>query len=139
LDKLIGGLIPLRFVMYTLVGATGVILHLATLGMVYLGGYASFEKSQLVATFLAMTLNFLLNNLFTYRDARLRGKQLVAGLFSFYLACSIGSAINLSVSNNLLQYGVPWLMSGLVGLAISSVWNYGVTNVTTWRRLKGRS
>jgi putative flippase GtrA len=55
------------------------------------------------------------------------------------LACSIGSAINLSVSNNLLQYGVPWLMSGLVGLAISSVWNYGVTNVTTWRRLKGRS
>jgi dolichol-phosphate mannosyltransferase len=138
LDKLIGGRIPLRFVMYTLVGATGVILHLATLGMVYLGGYASFETSQLVATFLAMTLNFLLNNLFTYRDARLRGKRLVTGMLSFYLACSIGSAINLSVSKNLLQYGVPWLMSGLAGLAISSVWNYGVTNVTTWRRLKGR-
>jgi dolichol-phosphate mannosyltransferase len=138
LDKLIGGRIPLRFVMYTLVGATGVILHLATLGLVYLGGHASFETSQLVATFLAMTLNFLLNNLFTYRDARLRGKRLVTGLLSFYLACSIGSAINLSVSNNLLQYGVPWLMSGLAGLAISSVWNYGVTSVTTWRRLKGR-
>ena len=138
LDKLIGGRIPLRFVMYTLVGATGVILHLATLGLVYLGGYASFETSQLVATFLAMTLNFLLNNLFTYRDARLRGKHLVTGLLSFYLACSVGSAINLSVSNNLLHYGVPWLMSGLAGLTISSVWNYGVTNVTTWRRLKGR-
>jgi dolichol-phosphate mannosyltransferase len=139
LDKLIGGRIPLRFVMFTLVGATGVILHLATLGMLYLGGYASFETSQLVATFLAMTLNFLLNNLFTYRDARLRGTRLVTGLLSFYLACSVGSAINLSVSNNLLQYGVPWLMSGLAGLAISSVWNYGVTNVTTWRRLKDRS
>jgi dolichol-phosphate mannosyltransferase len=138
LDKLIGGRIPLRFVMFTLVGATGVILHLATLGMLYLGGYASFETSQLVATILAMTLNFLLNNLFTYRDARLRGKRLVTGLLSFYLACSVGSAINLSVSKNLLQYGVPWLMAGLAGLTISSVWNYGVTNVTTWRRLKGR-
>jgi dolichol-phosphate mannosyltransferase len=139
LDKLVGGRIPLRFVMYTLVGATGAILHLAILGLFYLGWAASFEVSQTAATFLAMTLNFLLNNLFTYRDARLRGKRLVTGLLSFYLACSVGSAINLSVAHNLLQYGVPWLMSGLVGLAISSVWNYGVTSVTTWRRLKVRS
>ena len=134
LDKLIGGRIPLRFAMYTLVGATGAILHLAILGLSFLGGHASFEVSQFVATFFAMTMNFLLNNLFTYRDARLRGKRLATGLLSFYLACSVGSAINLSVANNLLGYGVPWVMAGLAGLAISSVWNYGVTSVTTWRR-----
>ena len=138
LDKLIGAWIPLRFVMYTLVGATGVMLHLATLGLFYLSGHASFQTSQLVATLLAMTLNFLLNNLVTYRDARLHGKRLAAGLLSFYAACSIGSAINVSVSNNLLRYGVPWLMAGLAGLTISSVWNYGVTNVTTWRRRTSR-
>jgi dolichol-phosphate mannosyltransferase len=134
LDKLAGDLVPLRFVMYTLVGALGMILHLGTLALLYLDGHASFLTSQIAATFLAMTFNFLLNNLFTYRDARLRGKQLLVGILTFYVACSVGSAINLSVSEKLLGQGLPWLLSGFVGLAISSVWNYGVTSVTTWRR-----
>ena len=134
LDKLIGRVIPLRFAMYTLVGTAGALLHLGTLGLLYLGRHASFQTAQIAATFLAMNFNFLLNNLFTYRDARLRGRRLVAGLFTFYVACSIGSAINLSVSEALLARSVPWLLSGLAGLAISSVWNYGVTSVTTWRR-----
>jgi dolichol-phosphate mannosyltransferase len=134
LDKLIGDLIPLRFAMYVVVGAAGVILHLGTLALLYLHGGDSFRTSQIAATFLAMTLNFLLNNLITYRDARLRGKRLLVGLVTFYAACSIGSAINLSVSESLLRQGSPWLFAGFIGLAISSVWNYGVTSVTTWRR-----
>lgn len=103
LGKLIGSWIPLRFALYTLVGALGVILHLGMLGLLYLNGHASFLASPLRATFLAMTLNFLLNNLVTYRDARLRGKQLLGGILTFYAACSIGSAINVSVSEGLLQ------------------------------------
>jgi dolichol-phosphate mannosyltransferase len=134
LDKLIGDLIPLRFAMYILVGALGVILHVGALALLYLDGHASFRTSQIVATFLAMTFNFLLNNLITYRDTRLQGKQLLTGILTFYTACSVGSAINLSVSENLLGHGLPWLLCGFAGLAISSVWNYGVTSVTTWRR-----
>ncbi len=139
LDKLIGHLIPLRFVMYVAVGAAGVILHLATLALLYLHGGASFPTSQIAATFLAMTFNFLLNNLITYRDARLRGKRLLGGILTFYAACSVGSAINLSVSETLLRQGSPWLFAGFIGLAISSVWNYGVTSVTTWRRHHARA
>jgi dolichol-phosphate mannosyltransferase len=133
LDRLTGGLIPPRFAMFTLVGAAGVVLHLATLWLLYLNRHASFQTSQVAATLLAMTANFLLNNLFTYRDARLRGSRLLTGLLTFYAACAVGSAINLSVSGKLLLHGVPWVLSGLAGLAISSVWNYGVTSVTTWR------
>ena len=138
LDKLTGGLIPPRFAMFTVVGAAGVVLHLATLGLLYLNGYASFQASQIAATLLAMTANFLLNNLFTYRDARLRGSRLLTGLLTFYAACAVGSAINLSVSGDLLRHGLPWVLSGLAGLAISSVWNYGVTSVTTWRAKRSR-
>ncbi len=138
LDKLTGGLIPPRFAMFTVVGAAGVVLHLATLGLLYLNGYASFQTAQIAATVLAMTANFLLNNLFTYRDARLRGARLLTGLLTFYAACAVGSAINLSVSGDLLRHGLPWVLSGLAGLAISSVWNYGVTSVTTWRAKRRR-
>jgi dolichol-phosphate mannosyltransferase len=139
LDKLTGGLIPPRFAMFTVVGAAGVVLHLVTLGLLYLNGYASFQTSQVAATLLAMTANFLLNNLFTYRDARLRGRRLLTGLLTFFAACSVGSAINLSVSGDLLRHGLPWILSGLAGLAISSVWNYGVTSVTTWRAKRRRN
>jgi dolichol-phosphate mannosyltransferase len=134
LDKLVGDFIPLRFVLYTMVGAAGVLLHLATLGLLYATGYAPFATAQIVATVAAMTFNFLLNNLVTYRDAKLKGNRLVIGLASFYLACSIGAILNLAISEQLLRYGVPWLSAGFTGLAISSVWNYAITNVTTWRR-----
>jgi dolichol-phosphate mannosyltransferase len=115
------------------VGSAGVILYLAALELLHLNGHASFQTSQIAATLLAMTANFLLNNLFTYRDARLRGARLLRGMLTFYAACSVGSAINLSVSAELIRHGLPWVLSGLAGLAISSVWNYGVTSVTTWR------
>jgi dolichol-phosphate mannosyltransferase len=138
LDKLTGGLIPPRFAMFTVVGAAGVVLYLAALGLLYLNGHASFQTAQVAATVLAMTANFLLNNLFTYRDARLRGRRLLSGLLTFYAACAVGSVINLSVSGDLLRHGLPWVLSGLAGLAISSVWNYGVTSVTTWRAKRRR-
>lgn len=134
LDKLIGHLVPLRFAMYTLVGAAGMLLHLATLGALYLNHWSTFRVAQVSATLVAMTFNFLVNNLVTYRDSRLRGGRLLTGLLTFYLACAIGAAVNLSVSENLFQHGLPWLLSGATGLVISSVWNYGVTSVTTWRR-----
>jgi dolichol-phosphate mannosyltransferase len=139
LDKLTGGLVPPRFTMFTIVGSAGVVLYLAALGLLYSYGHASFQTAQVAATLLAMTANFLLNNLFTYRDSRLRGIRLLTGLLMFYAACAVGSAINLSVSGVLLRHGLPWILSGLVGLAISSVWNYGVTSVTTWRAKRRRN
>jgi dolichol-phosphate mannosyltransferase len=134
LDKLAGDFIPLRFVLYAMVGAAGVLLHLATLGLLYVTVHAPFATAQIVATVVAMTFNFLLNNLVTYRDAKLKGKRLAIGLASFYIACSVGAVLNLAISEQLLRYGLPWLPAGFAGLAISSVWNYAVTNVTTWRR-----
>jgi len=121
-----------------LVGATGVALYLGTLGLLLQNGVA-FAQAQMIGTGFAMTGNFLLNNLVTYRDARLTGWRLIPGLLSFYLACSIGFITNLSIAEQLLERNVPWLWAGFAGLAISSVWNYGVTSVFTWRRLKRKA
>lgn len=139
LDKMLGHLIPLRFILFALVGAVGVILHLGTLAVLYRQAHLTFMNAQVAATVVSMTFNYLLNNLVTYRDARLRGNQWIVGLLTFYLACSLGAAINLSVSAQLLANGLPWLFAGMAGLVLSSVWNYGVTSVITWRkRLAGR-
>ncbi len=137
LDKLIGHVVPLRFALFALVGAAGVLLHLGTLALLYRQAHVSFMNAQVAATVVTMTFNYLLNNLVTYRDARLRGGKWLVGLFTFYLACSLGAAINLSVSAQLLRSGLPWLFAGTAGVVLSSVWNYGVTSVITWRRRLG--
>ena len=135
LDKAFGDLIPARFVLFGMVGAVGVLTHLLVLYALLKSGQ-SFAPAQVSATFVVMTLNFFLNNAITYRDRRLRGVALIGGLISFYIACSIGAFINYRVATFGVQNGARWYVAGLVGVAIGSLWNYGVTAVFTWRRQK---
>jgi len=76
LDKVFGGLLPLRFISFALVGALGVVVHLAVLTAVLKLAGISFESAQAIATVVAMVFNFQLNNEITYRDQRLRGPRL---------------------------------------------------------------
>jgi len=94
----------------------------------------TFAQAQAIATLVAMSFNFALNNVVTFRDRRLRGHRLVTGLLKFYIACSLGAAINVAFANLLMRQGVPWYLAGASGTGISSVWNYGVNTVLTWRR-----
>ena len=134
IDKLVGNWIPTRFALFVLVGAFGVIVHLAVLAPLYLNHRHHFPQAQLIATMVAMTFNFLLNNLVTFRDRQLRGWRLLTGLLTFYAACSLGAAINVAFSNMLIQQGITWYVAGISGTGVSSVWNYGVNAVLTWRR-----
>ena len=133
LDKLLGDLIPSSFILFALVGAAGVAVHLSVLWLSLFAFEAPFGTAQTVATAAAMTTNFLLNNSITYRDRRLRGLKIIRGLISFYLACSVGVFINLKLADGAHTVGVPWYLAGLFGMAIGSVWNYGVTQIFTWR------
>jgi dolichol-phosphate mannosyltransferase len=133
-DKVIGKWVPTRFVIYVLVGTLGLGVHLSVLALLYYRGYANFTLSQVAATFVAMTFNFLLNNVVTFRDRRLRGWRVVTGLLTFYLACSLGAVMNVSLAKFLLDAHVVWYLAGILGMATSSVWNYGVNTIFTWRR-----
>jgi dolichol-phosphate mannosyltransferase len=134
LDKLIGKSLPTRFVLFILVGSLGVFVHLGILGLLYKRLGVSFMAAQATATVTAMSFNFFLNNVVTFRDRRLRGWGMMTGLLTFYAACSVGALINVSFAQNLLRLGLPWYLAGLTGIAISSVWNYGVNTILTWRR-----
>lgn len=133
-EKLIGRVIPIRFVMFVMIGALGAVLHLTVLGLLFRLLSTSFVIGQAAATLLAMTLNFTLNNLFTYRDRRLRGLGLAWGLFSFYLICSVGAFVNIVVATFLYERGIPWWFSGLLGAIIGAVWNFAVSATFTWHR-----
>ena len=133
-DKVIGHLVPTRFVIFVMVGFLGLLVHLGVLGLFFRILGDTFAVSQTIATLVAMTSNFLLNNVVTFRDRRLRGKRLITGLMTFYAACSIGALMNISFANFLHGARFPWYLAGIAGTAISSVWNYGVNTIITWRR-----
>jgi dolichol-phosphate mannosyltransferase len=135
-DKLIGNCVPTRFALFVLVGSLGVVIHLSTLALLYHTAQMSFVASQALATLVAMTFNFLLNNVVTFRDRRLRGWRLATGLLTFYLACSLGALMNVSFAEFLHRHMVPWYLAGASGTIISSVWNYGVNTILTWRRAR---
>jgi len=135
-DKLVGRYLPTRFVLFLGVGSLGLLIHLSILGTFHLFAPAAFSTEQVVATLSAMMFNFFLNNMVTFRDRRLKGVALLRGLFVFYSACTLGVLINLSFADRLLDAGLPWYLAGLCGVAISSVWNYGVNTIVTWRRTR---
>jgi len=89
--------------------------------------------AQTAATMVSMTSNFFLNNLFTYRDQRLRRWQLIRGLLSFYLICGIGAVANVGIATYIFRADKAWWVAGIAGAIIGSVWNYTVSSVFTWK------
>ncbi|MEQ1902131.1 MAG: glycosyltransferase family 2 protein [Devosia sp.] len=133
LSKLTGGLLPTTFLLFGLVGATGVIVHMATLWLAHERLGANFYVAQTTATIVAMTFNFILNNELTYANKKLRGWRYFTGLFSFYLVCSIGALANVSVASWIYTFDGSFYRAGLLGVLMSVVFNYSVTRVFTWR------
>jgi dolichol-phosphate mannosyltransferase len=133
-DKMIGRIIPIRFFLFALVGGCGLLAHVAILWICLNPVQLSFSLSQTMATAIAMISNFTLNNWLTYRDCRLTGWRFAGGLFSFMLICSFGGIANIGIATLLFtQKHAYWWVAGIAGAAMSSVWNYAVTSVLTWR------
>lgn len=104
LDKRIGRWIPPRFVLFSLVGSSGVLVHLSVLWLAFRGLGLGFAPSQAMATLVAMTTNYAL----TYRDRRHRGLGWVRDLLSFYAICGLGVVANVGVASALFQRQAGW-------------------------------
>jgi dolichol-phosphate mannosyltransferase len=134
ISKLSGGLLPVRFLMFALVGTFGIVIHLATLKTALYAFSMPFPLAQFIATMVAMTGNFILNNELTYRDKRLSGVRFFVGLFTFYIACSVGTIANVGVAS---WINASWhpdaLLAGLAGAILGAVYNYAAASLLTWK------
>jgi dolichol-phosphate mannosyltransferase len=129
-----GGILPIRFVLFALIGAIGLIVHVAALlALRHWLGPADFNSAQLVATLVAMASNFILNNEITYRTYRYRGLNMIPGFAGFALGCSVGALANLDVASWLYTWNRTWWVAGLAGAILSVVWNYAVSTNLVWR------
>ncbi len=134
LSKLSGNTISPRFFLFALVGATGLVVHLATLRTVLTTTHIPFNAAQFIAALVAMTSNFFLNNALTFRDRRLTGSAVFKGLLTFYLVCSIGTLANVGVAELIYLRDASWWRAGIAGAVMAAVFNYAVSSMLTWRK-----
>jgi dolichol-phosphate mannosyltransferase len=131
--KLTGDAVPPRFLLFCLVGLTGIAVHLSILGALLAPAAVSFEWAQVLATIGAISWNFLFNNLFTYSDQRLTGWRFVTGLLRFQIVCAIGAISNVGIATWIYNSDSRWWIAGLGGAVIGTVWNFVVSAAFVWR------
>jgi dolichol-phosphate mannosyltransferase len=136
IDKATRGLIPIRFVFFSLNGASGIVVHLTVLRVAMLAlPSLGFASAQALGTVVAMTSNFLLNNSITYRDRKLQGAAALArGLLVFWALCALGAIANVGVAAWIFGVVPVWWLAGLAGISISAVWNYSMSSLFVWSR-----
>lgn len=133
LAKLSNDAISFRFVLFCLVGLTGVGVHMAALAAQHALALNGFSTQQGIATAIAIAWNYVFNNAFTYRDQRLTGLAFVKGLLEFELICAVGAISNVGIANLLYSQDSIWWIAGLGGAVMGAVWNYAVSAAFVWR------
>jgi dolichol-phosphate mannosyltransferase len=136
LAKMTGDLVDPRFIFFATVGTIGLIVHLAVLklSLALLPLEADqFRVAQIIATFVAMSGNFLLNNELTYRDRRLKGLAQLRGFILFCLIASVGVLANIDLASFLYSERSGWWVAGLSGAIMSALWNYAMSTLFVWR------
>jgi dolichol-phosphate mannosyltransferase len=133
-EKVSGGYLPSKFLLFGTVGASGMVVHLAVLRVLLAAAGASFVGAQSTATATAMVWNYFLNNTLTYRDSRLVGWAALRGLVSFMLICGLGAVVNVLVARDLYVMTQMWLFAGVAGAVVGALLNYSLTSMFTWGR-----
>ena len=134
IDKTFGRYVPTRLIMFIIVGAIGVLVHYAAFGLMFFLAQLSFIAAQTVATLTAMTGNYVLNNVLTYRDARRRGMRFVTGLLGFYLVCGIGLLGNVGIASYAYSLHYRWWLAAFAGIVVGTIWNFAASAIFVWQR-----
>ena len=132
--KLTDDAVSFRFLLFCLVGLTGVGVHMtALLTTLQALPDLRFSIAQTVATIFAIAWNFTFNNVLTYRDQRLVGWSFVTGLIRFEIICAVGALSNVGVASWIYEHEPSWWIAGLGGALMGAVWNYVVSAAFVWK------
>jgi dolichol-phosphate mannosyltransferase len=129
-----------RFLKFCIVGGSGVPVNLVFTWLGYRFLFAGFGHEVrngaafVLGIIVSIFTNFLLNDLWTWRDREKLTGRFVGRLARFYLVCSVASLIQFGTAMALtLWLHLHYLVSQLVGIALATAVNFVVNNAWTFR------
>ena len=132
LSQILKGRVSIRFILFCMVGLSGIFVQLLITGLVMLL-INQFPTSQTFGIIAAMTSNYFLNNIITFQERKLKSLDLIRGLFSFYLICSLGAFTNIAIATYIFSFSSNWLISSFIGACFGAVWNFTLSSIFTWK------
>jgi dolichol-phosphate mannosyltransferase len=124
-----------RFIKFCLVGGSGIGVNFGIFALLTrFGGMKETDFLALaIATETAIITNFILNDIFTFRDRRSSGRFLTR-LLKFNVICVAGALVQAGVYALLFHaIGIYDLVSYLIGIIVATLWNYLLNTWITWR------
>lgn len=122
-----------RFAVFGAVALAGLGVQLAMLGVLHRFLDLQYTLALGASVLAAMTFNFLVHNVLTFGDRRLRGLTQIRGWLSFCLASGLGGVLNMGVATGFFAAGWHWALSGLLGAAAGGLVNYALASRYTWK------
>jgi dolichol-phosphate mannosyltransferase len=122
-----------RFLKFAAVGSIGAVLNLALLyALTEIGVF--YLLSGLLGIEAGLLSNFFLNRSWTFRDRQTRGLgYMLTALYRDHAVRFVGIVLNLVILWLLTSlFGVYYLISQVIGIAVAMLWNYGGNQWWTW-------
>ena len=140
-----------EFVLYCLVGASGVLVNLAVfslaeladLGAIDVGGDTTLRWSLVLGIAASIVSNFLLNNYFTFWERRFRRRRLLLGFVEFAMVSLVGVVVHVAIFrflqssgwlNGVVGASTARLVHDAIGYTVALVFNYFLNVNYIWRR-----
>ena len=125
----------MRFVKFGLVGLSGILVNEGLLWLLTENYGLYYLLSAAIAVETAIITNFILNDIWTFRDRRTPGNRSLLGRgLKFNLVSLGGLGINIAILWTVTEVvGISYLISNLIGIAGATLWNFTINTLWTWR------
>lgn len=129
-----------RFIKFCVVGTSGIPVNLLCTWAAYHWFFFSLDEAgrkgaaYLFGIAVSIFTNFLLNDIWTWRDREKAAKGFFGRMLRFYLVSSAASGIQFGTAMGLtLGLDLHYLLAQLVGIALATAINFVVNNIWTFR------
>jgi dolichol-phosphate mannosyltransferase len=125
-----------RFLQFAIIGGSGILVNMGMLWLLTEFANISYRISGLVSIEASIISNFILNDIWTFRDRRVAGvKAKLIRALKFNLISIVGAAIQYGLYIAFTDLvGLHYLISMLIGITAALIWNFSMNTFWTWRR-----
>lgn len=124
-----------RFLKFAVVGTSGAGVNLGLLALFVEVGGLHETIAVGISYEISILTNFMLNEVWTFRDRRGPGwRSVLARALKFNLVSLVGWAINLAVFSMIFNLaGIHYLLSEIMAIGVAMLWNFFVNVKWTWK------